>query len=159
MTHNIPFTYPIRKLICLLAIVFMAAAYGCSKPSPAEILGHADEAIAQGQAADAVESCRLLDNADLTPSQHCHCALIYAKAAQLAGEPEHMALAAASLKQACQQSADSVLAYISSLKFTDMAILNEVYGLCNVDNSKFPIEDDEIFEDEGSLENHSEEGR
>lgn len=155
MTHNMPFTTQIRTIFFALAISALALLCACTKPTPAEILSHADEAIAQGEAQDAVESCMLLDGETLTPSQHCHCALIYAKAAQMAGDPEHMALAASSLKQACQQSVDSVLTYISQLKFTDMAILNEVYGLCTVDSSKLPIEEDEGMEDEEPIEGHN----
>lgn len=135
-----------RFLPCL-TIAFLFLLCACAKSTPSEMLAHADEAISRGEAADAIEVCQRLEDETLTPSQLCHCALIYAKAAQIESEPEHMALAATALKKACEQNVDSVLNYFSKLPFTDSAILSEVYGICTVDNSSFSVEDSEYDED------------
>ncbi|MCM1452116.1 MAG: hypothetical protein NC102_07645 [Clostridium sp.] len=142
MTHGLQSKYPVSRIFSCLAIALLFLFSSCSKPSPAEILASADEALAQGEPQDAVAICQSLDIDALPPSQLCHSSLIYAKAAQLDGKPEHMALAAASLKKACAISVDSVTTYISSLRYPDMAVLSEVYGLCTFDSSRLPIEEE-----------------
>ncbi len=112
------------------ASIALALLCACSKAVPSEVLAHADVAIARGDTAQALKCCQSLAGAELTPSQLCQCALIYAKLAQAGNNPEHMASAASSLKQAIEQSPDSVMAYAASLAFADMATLNEIYSLC-----------------------------
>jgi len=133
-----------KSRICLCAVLsFFTLLCACSEPTTAEVIASADEAIADGDAEEAVESCISLYDTWLSPSQRCHCALIYAKASQITGDPELMAMASMTLRRACWQNTDSVLAYIDKLPLEDKATLNEVYNLSSI--GKKPSEDDILF--------------
>lgn len=121
----------------------------CAKATPDEVLAHADEAIARGEAVTAVEFCQSLDMDGLTPTQLCHSSLIYAKASQIDNSPEHMATAAQCLKRAIDVQADSVSTYISTLPFADMAIISEVYSLSKFNPDSVSIEDySDLYDEE-----------
>ena len=137
-----------RVAAAISAITLMMA---CAKAVPADIIAHADDAVARGDTAQALQCCQSLAAAELTPSQLCQCALIYAKLAQTGTNPEHMASAASCLRQAIELNADSVIHFASTLEYVDIAILNEVFTLC--DNVIDENDEASLYESADSLFN------
>lgn len=143
MTHKIPFNACLWAILSLLVMLC-----SCGKPTPDEALAQADEAIARGDASEAIYCCIEIDEEKLSVNQLCRCALIYAKASQLGNNPEYMALASQCMKKAIKMQADSVASFISTLQYADMATLNEVYSLSKFNPDSIRIDNfPEYYED------------
>lgn len=137
------------RLRVAATISAIALLIACAKAVPADIIAHADDAVARGDTAQALQCCQSLGESDLTPSELCQCALIYAKLAQMGNNPEHMASAAACLKQAIELDADSVINFGAGLQYGDLATLIEVFNLC--DNAIDENDEASLYESVDSL--------
>ena len=133
----------------LLFITTLLIVGGCISADPESTLVQAENDLLEGDIEQAASSCDILSdstNTDLSPTQLCRVALLYAKISEKIDQADYMAAAAKCFDRAVGMSNDSIESYIESLNIEDQSYVRVIREVSRTLNE--PIDVSREFEDE-----------
>lgn len=138
-----------HKFLSFLLIAAALIVGGCMLSDPEATLLQAESDLLEGDIEHAASSCDMLSdsaNTDLSPTQLCRVALLYAKISEKVEDSDYMAAAAKCFDRAIGMSNDSIESYIESLNIEDQSYVRVIREVCRTLND--PIDVSREFEDE-----------
>lgn len=122
---------------------------GCISADPESTLLQAENDLLEGDLEQAASSCDMLSDSaktDLSPTQLCRVALLYAKISERIDQADYMAAAARCYDRAVGMSNDSIESYIESLNIEDQSYVRVIREVSRTLSE--PIDVSREFEDE-----------
>lgn len=108
------------------------ALAACAGHDANQSLSNAEASIAAGDTAMARRYCfEMADtsSANLTPSQLCRQAIVYARLSELADNPADMGAAVECYERAVKMNPDSVADFVANLDLSDRAYISEIQSV------------------------------
>lgn len=147
--NNIMRSVNTHILLILMTITAMLSLSCCTYADPESTLLQAESDLQLGDLERAASSCdQLCDSAatELSPTQLCRVALIYAKISEKCEQADYMAAAAKCFDKAIGICNDSIESYIESLNIEDQSYVRVIREVSRTLNT--PVDMSREFEDE-----------